>query len=92
MAEKTIRADEVKDGQTITSIAAKGHTRWRKRPTVVDQDIRKARGRWPTVINASFLEDGEDGQPTVYLELSDKRGWTFPLAPDDQVTIEEGRP
>lgn len=89
MAEKTIDAVDVRNGQTVTRIVAKAVTRWRKRPATIDQDVRKTRGKWPTVTDAHYLEHGEGGQPTVYLELNDAPGWTYCLAPNDQVTVED---
>lgn len=87
MAEKTINAKDVREGQAVTKITSKVVSRWRKRPTTIDQEIRKVHGKWPTVTRASFAQDGEGGQPTVYIEMSDERGWTFCLDPDDKVTV-----
>lgn len=88
MSTKQIRAIEVKEGQTVTAMTIVYTSLLRKRKRPVDQGIRPINGRWPTVTKASYLENGEGGQPTVYLEMSDKRGWTHCLAPDDQVTVE----
>ncbi|MEV0382446.1 hypothetical protein [Nonomuraea sp. NPDC050643] len=48
---------------------------------------RQRNGSWPAVTKASFLQKGEDDQPTVYIETSDKPGWTYCLSPDEQVTV-----
>ena len=88
MREETIDAINVKAGQTVTAMTIVYTSAFRKRRRPVDQEIRQSNGRWPTVTKASFLENGEGGHPTVYLEMSDKRGWVHCLAPDDQVTVE----
>lgn len=87
MTEKTIDAIDVKQGQTVTAMTIVYTGPFLKRKSPVDQEIRQTNGQWPTVAKASFLQNGEDGKPTVYLEMSDKRGWTHCLAPTDQVTV-----
>jgi len=88
MREITIDAIKVQKGQTVTAIVSNGQSRWGKRPIKVDQGVRKTKGRWPTVIDADYVERGEGGEPTVYIETSEMPGWTFCLASDDQVTVE----
>lgn len=88
MQEITIDAIKVQKGQTVSRVVTNELSRWRKHPRTVDQDIRKTKGHWPTVVDADYWERGEGGQPTVYLSLSDRPGWTFCLAPEDQVTVE----
>lgn len=85
---KTIKAIEVREGQTVTGITCFYRSRWLKRPVGEDQRIRRRRGQWPTVTDADYLEDGEGGQPTVYLTLSDAAGYSFCLNPSDEVTVE----
>jgi len=77
VTERTIRADEVKIGQTVTDIEGE---RWKP---------RKKHGAWPTVVKAEYQERGEDGKPTVYLYLSDRPRASYQIAPDVIVTIEE---
>jgi hypothetical protein len=45
------------------------------------------RRRQPTVIDVSYLEDGEGGRPTVYIESSEMRGWTWCLTPTTPVVV-----
>lgn len=90
MTVKTIRADQVETGQTVTRVVMQERPWWRKHPRLRDQGLqREPNGHWPTVLKASFYADGEGGRPTVYLVTSDMPGWNYCLAPDDQVTIEE---
>lgn len=44
-------------------------------------------GHWPTVIRTNYLENGEGGKPTIYLETSEAPGWVYCLDPDEPVTI-----
>lgn len=82
--EQTIDAADVRPGQTVTGIAAKTTTLWRQRPTVEHPEIRKIHGEWPTVITAKTSH----GDLPVALELSDRPGWAYYLAADDQVTVQ----
>lgn len=89
MTERIIRADEVKVGHAVTKLVLLYRRRLRKGTYLQDQEIKRTKGRWPTVVDASFVEHGEGGEPTVYIELSDKPGTPYCTSPDDQVTIEE---
>lgn len=42
---------------------------------------------YPVVTRASFREDGEGGEPTVYIESSEMPGWTWCLDPDEVVKV-----
>lgn len=87
MREKTIDAIKVQTGQAVTMITAEYRTYWRNRPAVEEMRPPKHRGKWPTVIDATYLTDGEGGRPTVYIETSDSPGGHYCLRPDDQVTV-----
>jgi hypothetical protein len=87
MAEKTIDAINVREGQTVTRIVANERSPFLRRRIKVDQDIEQTNGRWPTVIERDYLERGEGGRPTVYLTLSNSPEGVFPLMSDDQVTV-----
>lgn len=45
------------------------------------------RRRGSTVIRTNYLQEGEGGKPTVYIETADKPGWTYCLDPDELVTV-----
>ena len=42
---------------------------------------------YPVATKVSFLEDGEGGHPTVYVESSEKPGWTWCLRPGEVVKV-----
>lgn len=85
---KTIKAAEVQEGHAVTRIVAQYKRRFRPGTYPMDFGITKSKGQWPTVVDTRFLEDGEGGQPTVYLVLSDDPNGTYCLYPDDDVTVE----
>jgi hypothetical protein len=70
---RTIRADHVRVGMTVTA--------------VTNGLVRQRRGRWPTVTRVNHRRVGEDRQPTVYLELSDHPGASFALGRAAAVTV-----
>jgi hypothetical protein len=85
---RTVRAIEVREGQTVTAITSYYRRPWRRHPYPQDQQVTRTNGMWPTVVEADYAENGEGGQPTVYLMLSDDRTGDFCLGPDDEVTVE----
>lgn len=89
--ERTIKAREVREGQTVTRVVSHypSNTWGRRRTISVDQEVEKVRGQWPTVVESDYWERGEGGTPTVYLTLSDDEGMAFCLGPDDDVTVLE---
>ena len=87
MAEKTIKAIDVRTGQAITRIVCDERSPFLRRRIKVDQDIEQTNGSWPTVTERDYWERGEGGHPTVYLTLSDTPDGVYCLAPDDQVTV-----
>jgi hypothetical protein len=74
MSTKQIRAIDVEEGQQITAVPS--------------ETLRKRRGVWPTVIEQSFLQNGEGGKPTVYIRTHEKPQYVWCLNPDDLVTVE----
>jgi hypothetical protein len=68
-----VPAKDVQEDQQLTAIPG--------------ETLQRRRGVWPTVTQQSFLEDGEGGHPTVYIETHEKPGWVFCLNPDDPVTV-----
>lgn len=88
-AERTIKAREVRKGQTVTRVVSHYPSRWLHRRTSEDQQVEKVHGQWPTVVSADYRARGEGGVPTVYLTLSDDEGMSFCLGPDDAVTVLE---
>lgn len=45
------------------------------------------RGGSSVVTRTNYLEKGEGGKPTVYIETADAPGWTYCLDPNEQVTV-----
>lgn len=79
---ETIPAIDVRVGQRVSAIHFKGDPVER---------IRRRFGRYPQATQADFHESGENGQPTVYLMLSDNNDGVYCLRPhDDKVTVEGG--
>lgn len=77
MKTQTIKAREVRGGHTVTAINAQ---HWR-------EDIRPVNGQMPTVTSVEYRENGDCGQPTVYVTTSDDPGSDYCLRPDDEVTV-----
>lgn len=48
--------------------------------------------RQPYVTDVSYLERGEGGKPTVYIESSEMPGWAWRLRPDETVVIASSGP
>lgn len=86
---KTIPASEVREGMTVSALRYKMATGLLRRTRMRTDHLRKRRGQWPTVVEADFWEQGEGGEPTVYLVLSDDTSGCYPLHPGEMVTVEE---
>lgn len=82
---EVIKAIDVTEGRRVSAI------HYHRTPV---EHLRKRFGRYPMVIEADHRKAGclarEDGQPTVYMVLSDDRRAHFCLAPDEMVTVEGG--
>lgn len=74
MKTEQIRAIDVKEGQQLTAVPG--------------ETLRKRKGAWPTVIEKSFLQNGEGGNPTVYIKTHEKPRYVWCLNPEDLVTVE----
>lgn len=54
---------------------------------VPGERLRPRRSGWPTVTDVEYLENGEGGQPTVYIETHEMPGYTWPFRPDEPVRV-----
>jgi hypothetical protein len=73
MKTKAIPARDVTVGQRLAAVPS--------------SHLRRRRGIWPTVTDHAYLEDGEGGQPTVYVESHEHPGSTWCIDPTATVTV-----
>lgn len=73
----TVAARDVQKGDSYMSSPSGG-------------DGAKRFGRLPRVTRTNYLEHGEGGEPTVYLETSDGPG-VYCLYPDEPVNVRKRR-
>lgn len=73
----TVKARDVQRGDVYVSSPTGG-------------DGERRFGRLPRVTRTNHLEEGEGGQPTVYIETSEAPG-VFWFAPDETLTVRTRR-
>ena len=80
-------ATDLAVGQVLAEVLGEPLHRGRIRQWVCRRRNRQLINGYPVATMVDYLADGEGGRPTVYVQSSEKPGWTWCLRPGEVVKV-----